>query len=153
MRNISNYQRMACIICMLFTCITSKGQTQEIDLSGEWGFQTDFMDFRRGSLDVRYMHRLQETITLPGITDDYQIGYKSPYRHLDRLTRLYEYMGPAWYQREIAIPKEWENKRIFLYFERTHWLSSVYVGKQEISKIDYVSVPHNHELTEFVKPG
>ena len=62
-------------------------------------------------------------------------------------------MGPAWYQREIAIPKEWKGKRIFLYFERTHWLSSVYVGKQEISKIDYVSVPHNHELTEFVKPG
>lgn len=61
-------------------------QTQEVDLSGVWGFQTDFMDFRRGSLDVRYMHRLQETITLPGITDDYQIGWKSPYRHIDRLT-------------------------------------------------------------------
>ena len=67
--------------------VTVDAQTQEIDLSGTWGFQTDFMDFRRGSLDVRYMHRLQESITLPGITDDYQIGYKSPYRHLDRLTR------------------------------------------------------------------
>lgn len=135
------------------TSIHAGAQTQEIDLSGTWGFQTDFMDFRRGSLDVRYMHRLQETITLPGITDDYQIGYKSPYRHLDRLTRKYEYMGPAWYQREMTIPAEWNGKRIFMYFERTHWLSSIYVDTKEVSKIDYISVPHNHELTDFVKPG
>lgn len=130
-----------------------KAQNQEMDLSGTWGFQTDFMDFRRGSLDVRYMHRLQDSIKLPGITDDYGIGYKSPYRHIDRLTRVYEYMAPAWYQREITIPKEWKGKRIFMYFERTHWLSSIYVDTKEVSKLDYISVPHNHELTDYVKPG
>ena len=32
--------------------------------------------------------------------------------------RVYEYMGPAWYQREITIPKEWKGKRIFISFER-----------------------------------
>ena len=128
-------------------------QTQEVDLSGTWGFQTDFMDFRRGSLDVRYMHRLQDTIVLPAITDDYQIGWKSPYCHIDRLTRKYEYMGPAWYQREIAFPKEWAGKRIFMYFERTHWLSSIFVDTKEVSKLDYISIPHCHELTDFVKPG
>ena len=128
-------------------------QTQEVDLSGTWGFQTDFMDFRRGSLDVRYMHRLQDTIVPPAITDDYQIGWKSPYCHIDRLTRKYEYMGPAWYQREIAFPKEWAGKRIFMYFERTHWLSSIFVDTKEVSKLDYISVPHCHELTDFVKPG
>lgn len=128
-------------------------QTQEVDLSGTWGFQTDFMDFRRGSLDVRYMHRLQDTIVLPAITDDYQIGWKSPYCHIDRLMRKYEYMGPAWYQREIAFPKEWAGKRIFMYFERTHWLSSIFVDTKEVSKLDYISVPHCHELTDFVKPG
>lgn len=128
-------------------------QMQEVDLSGTWGFQTDFMDFRRGSLDVRYMHRLQDTIVLPAITDDYQIGWKSPYCHIDRLTRKYEYMGPAWYQREIAFPKEWASKRIFMYFERTHWLSSIFVDTKEVSKLDYISVPHCHELTDFVKPG
>lgn len=135
----------------LFLNVNAK--TQEIDLSGKWGFQTDLMDFWRGSLGLRHMYRLQESIILPGITDDYQIGYKSPYRHLDRLTRIYEYMGPAWYQREISIPKEWEGKRIFMYFERVHWLSSIVVDNKEISSIDYISVPHNHDLTEYLKPG
>ncbi len=130
-----------------------KTQTQSIDLTGSWGFQTDVMDFRRGSLSPRYNHKLQEKITLPGITDDYKIGYKVPYKYIDRLTRKYEYMGPAWYQRDIEIPKEWKGKRIFMYFERTHWLSSIYVDTKEVSKIDYVSVPHNHDLTEFVTPG
>ena len=141
------------VIVWMAAFVGVQAQTQEIDLSGTWGFQTDFMDFRRGSLDVRYMHRLQDSIKLPGITDDYGIGYKSPYRHIDRLTRVYEYMAPAWYQREITIPQEWEGKRIFMYFERTHWLSSIYVDTKEVSKLDYISVPHNHELTDFVKPG
>lgn len=66
-----------CTAMMLAIGQSAHAQTQEIDLSGTWGFQTDFMDFRRGSLDLRYMHRLQETIKLPGITDDYQIGYNS----------------------------------------------------------------------------
>lgn len=151
MRN--NILRSAFAALAFAASLNAGAQTQEVDLSGTWGFQTDFMDFRRGSLDVRYMHRLQESITLPGITDDYQIGYKSPYRHLDRLTRKFEYMGPAWYQREMTIPAEWKGKRIFMYFERTHWLSSIYVDTKEVSKIDYISVPHNHELTDFVKPG
>lgn len=142
------------ILILLFSLpYVVKAQTQVMDLSGIWRFQTDIMDFRRGSLSPRYNHILQEKIGLPGITDDYQIGYQSPYRHIDRLTRKYEYMGPAWYQRDIEIPASWKGKRIFMYFERTHWLSSVYVDTKEVSKIDYISVPHNHDLTEFVKPG
>lgn len=129
-----------------------KAQTV-VDLSGTWKFQTDVMDFRRGSLSPRYNHELQETIQLPGITDDHQIGYKVPYKYIDRLTRKYEYMGPAWYQRDIEIPAAWKGKKIFMYFERTHWLSSIYVDTKEVSQIDYISVPHNHDLTDFVKPG
>jgi len=140
-------------LILLFQISLANGQTKEIDLSGVWRFQTDVMDFRRGSLSPRYNHLLQETITLPAITDDYRIGYKVPYKYIDRLTRKYEYMGPAWYQRDIEIPEEWKDKRIFMYFERTHWLSSIYVDTKEVSKIDYISVPHNHDLTEFVTPG
>ena len=100
-------------LCPFFLLVNASqvvGQTETMDLSGEWGFQTDFMDFRKGSLSPRYNHKLQDKIILPAITDDYQIGYKSPYSYVDRLTRKYEYMGPAWYQREITIPKEWKGK-------------------------------------------
>ncbi len=150
---IKRYLKSIFIILLFIQINPLKAQTIEVDLSGTWGFQTDLMDFRRGSLSPRYNHLLQGKIELPGITDDYQIGYKSPYRYIDRLTRKYEYMGPAWYQRDIEIPASWKGKRIFMYFERTHWLSSIYVDTKEVSKIDYISVPHNHDLTDFVKPG
>lgn len=138
---------------MLSLSISGFGEGFVMDLSGEWGFQTDVMDFRRGSLSPRYNHRLQSTIQLPGTTDDNRIGYENPYSYVDRLTRLYEYMAPAWYQRDIAFPQEWEGKRIFLYMERTHWLSCVWVDTQEVSRQDYVSVPHIHDITDFVTPG
>lgn len=145
--------RMLFVFLLIFPVGRAAAQTREIDLSGVWRFQTDVMDFRRGSLSPRYNHVLQDSIILPGITDDYRIGYKVPYKYIDRLTRKYEYMGPAWYQRDIEIPETWKGKRIFLYFERTHWLSSVYIDTKEVSRIDYISVPHNHDLTGFAVPG
>ncbi|MCX3267426.1 sugar-binding domain-containing protein [Pedobacter agri] len=149
------YKNLKHLLLMLFLMqsYALKAQTVSLDLSGKWKFQTDVMDFRRGSLSPRYNHVLQEEIQLPGITDDKQIGYKVPYQYIDRLTRKYEYMGPAWYQRDIEIPAAWKGKKIFIYFERTHWLSSIYVDTKEVSSIDYISVPHNHDLTNFVKPG
>ncbi len=149
----NRFIKLTCAISLLLSHFTLGAQTQDVDLSGEWGFQTDVMDFRRGSLSPRYNHALQDTIILPGTTDDYRIGYESPYRHIDRLTRKYEYMAPAWYQRDIEIPKEWAGKRIFIYFERVHWLSSVWVDTKEVSCIDYISVPHNHDITGCVTPG
>lgn len=100
-------------------CANDISAQKVMDLSGEWRFQTDVMDFRRGSLSPRYNHKLQSVITLPGITDDYKIGYENPYSYVDRLTRLYEYMAPAWYQHDIEIPASWAGKRIVLYLERT----------------------------------
>ena len=77
---------------LLLTSMVWSGHAQEkneMDLSGEWAFQTDVMDFRRGSLDVRYCHRLQESIVLPGITDDYKIGYRASYRLLVKMSCVY----------------------------------------------------------------
>ena len=147
------YSVLAIVAGIMSLCANDISAQKVMDLSGEWRFQTDVMDFRRGSLSPRYNHKLQSVITLPGITDDYKIGYENPYSYVDRLTRLYEYMAPAWYQRDIEIPASWEGKRIVLYLERTHWRSSVWVDTKEVSRCDYISVPHRHDLTPFLTPG
>ena len=147
------YSVLAIVAGIMSLCADDISAQKVMNLSGEWRFQTDVMDFRRGSLSPRYNHKLQSVITLPGITDDYKIGYENPYSYVDRLTRLYEYMAPAWYQRDIEIPASWAGKRIVLYLERTHWLSSVWVDTKEVSRCDYISVPHRHDLTPFLTPG
>jgi hypothetical protein len=36
----------------------------------------------------------------------------------DRLSRIWYWKGPAWYQREVVIPESWKGKRITLLLER-----------------------------------
>lgn len=145
------------LIVILVSMVNLWGQNKsnEIDLSGKWGFQLDMMDFRVqvGSLEFRQQSKLHDSIILPAITDDYQIGIKNNYKHLDRLSRAYEYMGPAWYQKYVTIPQEWEGKRILLDLERCHWLSTVFVGAKQVGKTDFVSVPHRYDMTDFLVPG
>ncbi|MFA4978164.1 MAG: hypothetical protein WC589_11705, partial [Sphingobacterium sp.] len=64
--SIYKYFKMMCLMGFFLLASLLKAQ-DAIDLSGTWGFQTDVMDFRRGSLSPRYNHLLQETIKLPGI--------------------------------------------------------------------------------------
>ncbi len=152
---IQNAKKRGFILLLMIAFIASSQAQNTIDLSGTWGFQLDPMDFRVkvGSLDYRHADKLQGSIVLPAITDDYGHGIKSPYRHKDRLTRMYEYMGPAWYQKYITIPESWTGKRIVLNMERCHWLSTVLIGNKEVSKSDYISVPHRHDLTNQLVPG
>lgn len=143
------------LFILLTLSLYSQNKSNEIDLSGQWGFQLDMMDFRVqvGSLEFRHQNKLHDSIILPGITDDFQKGIKNDYKHLDRLSRAYEYMGPAWYQKYITIPDAWAGKRILLDLERCHWLSSVYVGSTRVGSTDYVSVPHRYDMTDHLAVG
>ena len=80
---------------LLAASLPGTARTREVDLSGVWRFQTDVMDFRRGSLSPRYNHPLQDSIVLPGITDDYRLGYDSPFRHVDRQKTACSYLAHA----------------------------------------------------------
>ena len=84
------YSVLSIVAGIMSLCANDISAQKMMDLSGEWRFQTDVMDFRRGSLSPRYNHKLQSVITLPGITDDYKIGYENPYSYVDMLNRLYE---------------------------------------------------------------
>ncbi len=46
-----------------------------------------------------------------------------------------------------------DGKRIHLYLERAHWLTAIYSGRKEVNRNDYISVPHIHDLTGYLKPG
>lgn len=145
--------RTTLILLVLALAGQSLTAQNEMDLSGTWGFETDVMDFRRASVEIRSDGNLHSTIRLPGITDDYNIGYKNPYKYYDRLTRKTEYMGPAWYRRKVTLPAAWKGKRVFLFLERAHWLTAIYRGRNEVNRSDYISVPHRHDVTGYLKPG
>lgn len=126
----------------------------KIDLSGSWGFQFDAADFER-AFENSGAHRdpLSDRIQLPGTTDSNRKGVPVTGRPINRLSRLFEYSGPAWYEREVEIPKSWESRSIELHLERVLWISSVYVDGAPAGTVKSFSTPHSHDLSALLTPG
>ena len=147
------------------------GQTK-IDLTGTWKFSADPHEL--GVHEKWYLNDLVEHIQLPGtmamrgkgndITLETQFTgsidgafYTHPkyedYRQPGNimlpwfLTPVKEYVGPAWYQKEIEIPLSWEGKDVELFLERCHWESAVWINEQYAGMQNSLVAPHKYTLS------
>jgi len=72
-----------------------------VPLAGEWRFQLD--SGQVGISETWYARSLTDAIRLPGTTDENRKGALTDYRPIDRLARVWDWKGAAWYQRDITI--------------------------------------------------
>ncbi|MHC4443292.1 MAG: sugar-binding domain-containing protein [Planctomycetota bacterium] len=124
---------------------------QTISLAGEWSFRLD--RHKVGRQEKWYEQRLGEVIKLPGSTDEAGYGSKTTKKELTRLSRVYHYVGPAWYQKEVVVPDSWAGKRITLFLERCHWETRLWVDSQALGMQESLCVPHLYDLTKVLVPG
>lgn len=153
--------------------------SQSIPLSGKWQFSLDRNDV--GEQEQWFKTVLPKTIILPGslpaqgIGDDISVDTKWTGSIVDRsyfIAPEYEkyrkpgnikvpfwlqpekyYVGSAWYQREINIPKSWNGKRIVLKLERPHWETKVWLDDKYIGSNNSLSTPHSYELGRHIETG
>ncbi len=119
-------------------------------LAGAWDFALDPAD--RGVEDAWALRGLGDSIWLPGTTDEARKGEPGPERD-GVLTRRHEYIGAAWYQREIEVPEEWSGLEVELFLERVLWQSRVWVdGREAGEALDSWAAPHVHRLGAL-EPG
>lgn len=123
---------------------------QSVDLSGEWRFALDRN--HEGVRDAWFSRELAEHVALPGSTDEWQKGDFVDERCEDRLSRQWRWIGPAWYQRDVAIPECWAGMHIELFMERTKD-SQVWVDDQWMGYDDSLSTPHVVDLSDALSPG
>jgi Glycosyl hydrolases family 2, sugar binding domain/Glycosyl hydrolases family 2 len=119
-------------------------------LAGDWRFEI------AGGNSPFYARELpgRTMIRLPGTMDDAGLGprnTKSP--TLDGPYRLYDYVGPAWYQRDINIPAAWQGKRATLFLERCRWVTRVWLDDRYIGTHDSLIAPHFYDFGTGVTPG
>jgi len=123
---------------------------QAIDLAGTWRIALDPRN--EGIRGKWYAKTLQDTIALPGTTDEAEMGEFADEQCEDRLSRIWRWIGPAWYQKAVTIPKKWDGKRITLLLERTKdsqvWIDETWMGSN-----DSLSTPHEFDLSEQLTPG
>jgi hypothetical protein len=121
-----------------------------IPLAGTWRFQLDPKGV--GLAESWFSKQLEDTVRLPGTTDENHKGNQTDERPTDRLARVWSWKGPAWYQREVTIPESWNGKRVMLFLERTKnsrvWVDGVFCGRENT-----LSAPHIFDVTRAAKPG
>jgi hypothetical protein len=117
-----------------------------IPLAGEWRLRLDPADAGIGEHWFHSADGFADRIPLPGSTDEHSFGRKSDEIAPQRLTRAYTFTGPAWYEREIAVPESWQGKRIALFLERCHWETRAWLNELPLGARISLSTPHIYEL-------
>lgn len=122
----------------------------QVSLKGQWHFQLDTMN--AGIKDEWFKQNLTDAINLPGTTDEQKKGRLNLKKEIGRLTRVYPFYGPAWYQKELEIPQEWIGKHIVFSMERTK-TSSVWIDDQFVGKQNSLTTAHQYDLSQLLTPG
>jgi hypothetical protein len=126
---------------------------QTISLAGIWKFRLDPFVTGISSNGVQWMPALAEEITLPGSTDQAGKGIQTHEMTSLRLTRLFEYKGAAWYEKEVFIPESWEHRDVRLFIERAHWETAIWVNGKPAGRQESLSVPHIYDITDLLQAG
>ena len=135
-----------------------KQPMQEIDLSGEWEVALDSLD--KGISEKWYAESFSDRILLPGTLCD--AGYGTPCalepvmekEIFLNLKRKFDYLGPAWYRKEISVPEEWKDKDIILTLERVIWNSQVWINGMQVEGFnESLTTPHYFNLGKYLVPG
>ena len=156
------------LVIMIGTVLSATAQ-QVIDLSGTW------------KLALGDKLRYNDNVTLPGslltngkgdeVTSHtvwtgstYDSSYYfNPYMEKYRvegnikypffLTPEKHYVGNAWYKKTVMVPATWQGEHIYLYLERPHIETTVYVNGQKAGHQLSLSTPHQYDITPYVKAG
>ncbi|HWH69603.1 MAG TPA: hypothetical protein VNT26_09475, partial [Candidatus Sulfotelmatobacter sp.] len=123
-------------------------------LAGQWRFQ---LDVRKAGADEKWYAAplsVGTTIHLPGTIDDAGLGPRNTQAPtLAGPYRLYDYAGPAWYQRDIEIPGAWAGQRVSLFLERCRWVTQVWLDDKFIGTQDSLIAPHVYDFGVGLTPG
>ena len=146
------------ILIVIFVLSSCSSKVSKIDLSGVWEVKLDSTNIG-DSEDWASNNFVGTSIDLPNTLDDVAIGTPSTLEPainnyvMSNLTRKHQYIGKAWYQKEIEIPASWKDKNIQLGLERIIWESSVYVDGNLIGSANSLVGSHNYNLTKSLTPG
>jgi len=141
---------------LFFSCNSPLKNT--LSLEGRWTVKLDSLNI--GEKENWAAAIFEGTaIQLPSTLDDAGIGTPNKLKPelnnyvLSNLARKHQYIGKAWYQREVEIPSNWNEKEIKLILERVIWESTVFVDGIESGKAGSLIGSHEYDLTDALSAG
>lgn len=152
----------------LFAAVFAVAQDR-IDLAGEWRFaQGDSPDYTDSvalpgsmltngkgdvvTVDTKWVGSLYDSsFFFNPYMEKYRVAGQMKFPFF--LTPAKHYVGNAWYSRTVSVPKTWKKRCVVLHLERPHIETTVYVNGCEVGRDSSLSVPHEFDVTEFIRPG
>lgn len=142
------------ISAFTYTSCIEKQEAYErarIDLQGVWQFQLDSLD--EGIANNWQTINFIDSLNLPGTTDTNHKGIlNTKTDETTHLSRIYSYVGKAWYKKLVYIPQEWSGKTISLVLERTK-PTIVWINGNKIGANDNISTSQIYDLTSYLSEG
>jgi beta-galactosidase/beta-glucuronidase len=111
-----------------------------INLNGYWAFEFDSMD--QGQLKTWFAvgKQFSKKILVP-------FPWGSP------LSEVANEADIAWYKRNITIPQDWQDMRVFLVVGASDWLTKGWIDGKEVGSYQGGYTPFEFELTDHVEFG
>jgi beta-galactosidase len=163
--------KLQCILFCLIVCISA--QAYPISLDGYWRFELDPLD--AGVQQQWFNRQLRSYSKLPGILQSDFFGGNPITTDTPWVLSLYDrywylredykaytergkvkvpflsqpprhYLGAAWYQRDIEIPRNMFGRRVLLTLERPHWETTVWIDEKKIGSDKSLVTPHVYDL-------
>jgi hypothetical protein len=160
-------------------CTGLLADERPVSLAGTWRFQIDRQDV--GKREGWFESELSDRIKLPGAMaesgkgDDVTVETKwtggivdkswftapefAKYREPGNVKVPFwlqpdkYYVGAAWYQRDVEVPKDWRGLRVVLTLERLHWETQVWLDDRFIGSNNSLSTSHEYDLGTGVAAG
>ena len=155
-----NKQNLLFIILLAFVNL-SFGQVNSIDLSGNWNFRLDSLDI--GEKQEFFNKNLPLNIKLPGTTDEAKYGKEHIpgtllYKEVSKpeiwgLSRNFQYIGKAWYQKTVDLPPDWEGKQVSIELERCMWQTKLWINGKYVGEEHSLCIPHQFDISSYLRPG
>ena len=142
--------------CCFLYCFQVLGQFQEntirkqIHLKGNWRLKLDPTNI--GITENWQNHIFKEIVNLPGSLEENGKGKKVEQTSSKFLNQTWQYIGAAWYQKEIVIPSTWKDKQLQLFLERTK-VTQVWIDNQFVGGSTLLSAPQVYNLSKKLTPG
>lgn len=169
MKKIGKILALGCMAWLLSAHAQAAVDPETIDLSGRWEFGVGTSEVYDDSIDLPGSMQTNgkgNDVTAhtvwTGSTYDSSY-YFNPFMEKYRmegnvkypffLTPNKHYVGRAWYRRKVSIPQSWSKERVWLFLERPHIETTVYVNGRKVGHQMSLSTPHEYDITDYVRIG
>ena len=124
---------------------------KKLSLNGEWYFTLDpegiFLEKDIGSAPAK------STVNVPGSWEEQGFGEPSKHNPIGTWKKLHEYVGTAWYSREVFISEDLKHQFMKLVLSGVRWMTKLWVNDRYVGEGESLVSDHVFDVTDFIKIG